>query len=132
MTSAYDRPGRTPPAPDAARTWRLGITTPVLTMLPHAHASWERSATIDDVATVARAADRLGYDYLTCSEHVVIPTDVADVRGQPLLGPPVHLRVSGRVTSHIRFATNVLVLGYHHPLEIAKRYGTLDQVSGAG
>jgi alkanesulfonate monooxygenase SsuD/methylene tetrahydromethanopterin reductase-like flavin-dependent oxidoreductase (luciferase family) len=23
-----------------------------------------------------------------------------------------------------------LVLGYHHPLEIAKRYGTLDQVSG--
>jgi probable F420-dependent oxidoreductase len=27
-------------------------------------------------------------------------------------------------------ATQVLVLGYHHPLEIAKRYGTLDQISG--
>ena len=26
-------------------------------------------------------------------------------------------------------ATNVLVLAYHHPLEIAKRYGTLDKVS---
>jgi probable F420-dependent oxidoreductase len=26
--------------------------------------------------------------------------------------------------------TNVLVLGYHHPLEIAKRYGTLDRLSG--
>ena len=34
------------------------------------------------------------------------------------------------MTSRIRLATNVLVLGYHHPLEIAKRYGTLDQVSG--
>ena len=33
-------------------------------------------------------------------------------------------------TARIRFATNVLVLGYHHPLEIAKRYGTLDKVSG--
>jgi probable F420-dependent oxidoreductase len=33
-------------------------------------------------------------------------------------------------TSRIRLATNVLVLGYHHPLEIAKRYGTLDLVSG--
>ena len=33
-------------------------------------------------------------------------------------------------TTRIRFATNVLVLGYHHPLEIAKRYGTLDRLSG--
>ena len=33
-------------------------------------------------------------------------------------------------TTRIGLATNVLVLGYHHPLEIAKRYGTLDQVSG--
>lgn len=24
----------------------------------------------------------------------------------------------------------MLVLGYHHPLEIAKRYGTLDRISG--
>src|SRR5205807_1878685 len=34
------------------------------------------------------------------------------------------------ITEQIRFATNVLVLGYHHPLAIAKRYGTLDAVSG--
>jgi probable F420-dependent oxidoreductase len=33
-------------------------------------------------------------------------------------------------TTRIRLATNVLVLGYHHPLEIAKRYGTLDCLSG--
>ncbi|OAP25318.1 MULTISPECIES: LLM class flavin-dependent oxidoreductase [Amycolatopsis] len=33
-------------------------------------------------------------------------------------------------TSRIRLVTQVLVLGYHHPLEIAKRYGTLDAVSG--
>jgi probable F420-dependent oxidoreductase len=33
-------------------------------------------------------------------------------------------------TTRIRLATSVLVLGYHHPLEIAKRYGTLDRISG--
>ena len=33
-------------------------------------------------------------------------------------------------TTTIRLATHVLVLGYHHPLAIAKRYGTLDRVSG--
>src|SRR6202011_2576133 len=32
-------------------------------------------------------------------------------------------------TERIRFATYVLVLGYHHPLAIAKRYGTLDRIS---
>ena len=33
-------------------------------------------------------------------------------------------------TQSIRLLTNVLVLGYHHPLAIAKRYGTLDRMSG--
>jgi probable F420-dependent oxidoreductase len=32
-------------------------------------------------------------------------------------------------TNRIRLATHVVVLGYHHPLALAKRYGTLDQVS---
>ena len=34
------------------------------------------------------------------------------------------------VTERIHLATSVVVLGYHHPLAIAKRYGTLDVVSG--
>jgi probable F420-dependent oxidoreductase len=130
VTSEYDRPGEAPSAPDAGGAWRLGITTPVLTMLPHAHASWERGATIEDVVAVARAADRLGYHYLTCSEHVVIPTDVAEARGSRYWDPLSTFGYLAAITSRIRFATNVLVLGYHHPLEIAKRYGTLDQVSG--
>ena len=109
---------------------RLGITTPVLTMLPDAHASWERDGTIDDVAAIARGAERLGYHHLTCSEHVVVPTDVAPVRGGRYWDPLATFGYLAAITSRIRLATNVLVLGYHHPLEIAKRYGTLDQVSG--
>jgi probable F420-dependent oxidoreductase len=33
-------------------------------------------------------------------------------------------------TTRIRLTTSVLVLPYHHPLEIAKRYGTLDRICG--
>ncbi len=106
----------------------VGITTPVLTMLPDAHAGWEEEGTIGDVAAVAETADRLGYFHLTCSEHVVIPTEVADVRGSRYWDPLATFGYLAAVTSRIRLATNVLVLGYHHPLEIAKRYGTLDQV----
>jgi len=77
---------------------------------------------------VARTADALGYYHLTCSEHVVVPVDVAPVRGGRYWDPLATFGYLAAVTSRIRLATNVLVLGYHHPLEIAKRYGTLDQV----
>jgi probable F420-dependent oxidoreductase len=121
-----ERPGSSG-TPVAARL-RVGITTPVLTMLPDAHAHWEQEGTIDDVVTVAEAADRLGFYHLTCSEHVIIPTDVAAARGSRYWDPLATLGYLAAFTSRIRLATNVLVLGYHHPLEIAKRYGTLDQV----
>ena len=76
---------------------RLGITTPVVSMLPGAHADWEVEGSIDQVATIARAADRLGYHHLTCSEHVVVPTDVAKVRGGRYQDRPrLHLRLPGR------------------------------------
>ena len=79
---------------------------------------------------MAKAADRLGYSHVSCSEHVIIPTDVAAVRGSRYWDPLATFGYLGAVTTRIRFVTNVLVLGYHHPLEIAKRYGTLDQVTG--
>ena len=109
---------------------RLGITTPVLTLVPGGHASWELDAGIEEVATVARSAETLGYYHLTCSEHVIIPTDVAATRGSRYWDPLATFGYLGAVTSRIRLATNVLVLGYHHPLAVAKRYGTLDQVCG--
>jgi probable F420-dependent oxidoreductase len=109
---------------------RVGLTSPVVTLLPGVHSEWERSAGIEDLALVAQAADRLGYDHLTCSEHVAVPTDVAEQRGGTYWDPLATLGFLAARTSRIRLATQVLVLGYHHPLAIAKRYGTLDAVSG--
>ncbi len=108
----------------------LGIITPILTMLPRAHASWEEDGTLDDVRTVAEAADRLGYHHMTCSEHVAIPSDVAAVRGARYWDPLATFGYLAAYTTTLRFATHVLVLGYHHPLELVKRYGTLDVVTG--
>lgn len=109
---------------------KLGIVTPVLTLLPGAHARWERDGTLDDVVRIAQAADELGIDHLTCSEHVVVPDEIAELRGGRYWDPLATLGFLAARTERIRLATSVLVLGYHHPLEIAKRYGTLDQVSG--
>jgi len=109
---------------------RVGIVTPVLTLLPGAHGRWERDAGIEEVARIAETADRLGYDHMTCSEHVAVPASVALARGATYWDPLATLGFVAARTSRLRLATGVLVLGYHHPLEIAKRYGTLDRVSG--
>jgi probable F420-dependent oxidoreductase len=109
---------------------RLGVITPVLTMLPRAHARWEESAGIAEVERVVVEAERLGYHHVTCSEHVAIPVDVADTRGARYWDPLSTFGYLAAKTRTIRLATHVLVLGYHHPLAIAKRYGTLDRVCG--
>lgn len=109
---------------------QIGIVSPVVTRVPGAHGAWEVDAGVDELAQVAECADRLGFHHLTCSEHVAVPTDVAAQRGATYWDPLATLGYLAARTTHIRLATQVLVLGYHHPLEIAKRYGTLDLVSG--
>ncbi|OUS92319.1 LLM class F420-dependent oxidoreductase [Rhodococcus sp. NCIMB 12038] len=108
----------------------IGIAPPIVIAHPAVRADWERGAGIAELTAIARTADRLGYHHLTCSEHVAVPTDVAVERGGTYWDPLATLGFLAAHTTTIRLATQVLVLGYHHPLEIAKRYGTLDVVSG--
>lgn len=107
----------------------LGIVTPVVTLNPRAHNPWEASAGLDELVAIAEVADRLGYHHLTCSEHVAVPADAAATRGGRYWDPAATLGYLAACTSRIKLATHVLVLGYHHPLAIVKRYGTLDVVS---
>jgi probable F420-dependent oxidoreductase len=108
---------------------KLSISTPVVTMFPQISADWEKRASIEDLAQIAEAADRLGYHHLTCSEHIALPAAERNRRGARYWDPLATLGYLAARTRRIRLATHVLVLGYHHPLEIAKRYGTLDKVS---
>ena len=108
---------------------KLSVGTPVVTMNPAAHAPWEEGASIAEIARVAETADRLGYHHLTCSEHIALPAAEIDRRGARYWDPLATFGYLAARTQQIRFATFVLVLPYHHPLEIAKRYGTLDKVS---
>ncbi len=108
---------------------KIGIATPVVTNVGGAALGWERDATIEDIGRVAETADRLGYHFLTCSEHIGMPSAEAGRRGARYWDPLATLGYIAARTQRIRLATMTLVLGYHHPLEIVKRYGTLDHVS---
>jgi probable F420-dependent oxidoreductase len=110
---------------------QLGIVTPIVNINPRFEApAWERDGTVDDIVAVAREAERLGYGWISCPEHIAIPEEVASVRGGRYWDPLVTLSYVAASTSTIGLLTHVLVLGYHHPLEIVKRYGTLDVASG--
>jgi probable F420-dependent oxidoreductase len=122
VSGGQDRPGL------SFRGATFGLLTPVLSLVPQGHSDWEPDGTIDDVRRIAEAADHLGYDYLTCSEHVAIPIDAMDLPGPRYWDPLATFGFLAAFTSRIRLATSILVLGYHHPLDIAKRYGTLDRI----
>lgn len=109
---------------------RLGVVSPIVTANPGAHADWEATAGIAELGQVAEAADRLGLHHLTCSEHVAVPAADVQARGGTYWDPLATFGYLAARTSQIRLLTQVLVIGYHHPLAIAKRYGTLDRVSG--
>jgi probable F420-dependent oxidoreductase len=109
---------------------RFGVQTPIVTLLPRREPTWEAEAGPEELRQIAVAADALGYAHLTCSEHVGIPTQVAQVRGGRYYDPLATFGFMAALTRQIRFLTHVIVLPYHHPLAVAKRYGTLDRISG--
>ncbi len=108
---------------------RYGLITPIVSLLPGTP-DWERDATPADLAAIAGAADSLGFEYLTCSEHVGIPLADVPLRGPRFYDPLATLSFLAAKTERIRLLSHVVVLPYHHPLAIAKRYGTLDRLSG--
>jgi len=110
---------------------RLGIVTPVVNLNPRFDPpEWERRGGIEDILEVARAAERMGYQWVSCPEHVAIPQDTASSRGGRYWDPLTTLSFVAASTRTIGLLSHVLVLGYHHPLEVVKRYGTLDVASG--
>jgi probable F420-dependent oxidoreductase len=110
---------------------RLGLITPVVNLNPRFEPpAWERRGGIRDVVAVARAAERLGYHWVSCPEHIAIPEEVAGTRGGRYWDPVTTLSFVAASTRRIGLLSHVLVLGYHHPLEVVKRYGTLDVASG--
>ncbi|ASR36312.1 LLM class F420-dependent oxidoreductase [Prauserella marina] len=106
---------------------RCGISTPIVTLAGR-RPEWEHAAGLPEVSTVARTADRLGFEFLTCPDHVAVPPGLA--RGERFYDPLATFSYLAALTERIRFLPYVLVLPFYHPLELAKRYGTLDLLSG--
>jgi probable F420-dependent oxidoreductase len=94
------------------------------------------------IAELAEMGDRLGYDSLQVSDHVVVPAEIRSrypysASGLPSWRPetdyfePISMLgfLAGR-THRARLGTSVLVLPYRHPVVTAKQLASIDALSG--
>jgi probable F420-dependent oxidoreductase len=91
---------------------------------------WEAEAGVDDLVAVAQAADRAGALYVGVCEHVAIPRPLDETMGPTWYHPVATLGFLAGLTTRVRLLSHVLALPYHHPLEVAKAFATLDRLSG--
>ncbi|AIA04203.1 TIGR03619 family F420-dependent LLM class oxidoreductase [Streptomyces noursei] len=91
---------------------------------------WEAGAGPADLVAVARAADRAGFAYVACCEHVAIPRRLAGPMGTVWYDPVATLSYLAAVTERVRLLSHVAVVGLRHPLLGAKQYATVDRLSG--
>jgi len=106
---------------------KVGISSPVVALSGN-RPEWEEHAGVPELVRVAQAADRLGYDFMTCPDHVAVPQGVP--QRERFYDPLATFSFLAGQTERLRFLPYVLVLPLYHPLELAKRYGTLDFLSG--
>ncbi|GGZ75615.1 LLM class F420-dependent oxidoreductase [Streptomyces bluensis] len=91
---------------------------------------WEAGAGPDDLAEIARTADRCGFAYLASCDHVAIPRRLAAAMSTVWYDPVATLAFLAAVTERVRLLSHVAVVGLRHPLLTAKQYATLDHLSG--
>jgi alkanesulfonate monooxygenase SsuD/methylene tetrahydromethanopterin reductase-like flavin-dependent oxidoreductase (luciferase family) len=77
-----------------------------------------------------RVVERLGFDLLMVSDHVVVTRDVAVRYPEPFFEPFTTLSWLAGLTTRVRLGTTVIVLPYRHPLLVARMAGNLDELSG--
>jgi len=92
---------------------------------------WLGDAPAETVVALARAADELGFAFVTAQDHSVAPRQwAADGGGQTWFEPFVVLSYAAAVTKRVRLLTDVVIVPYRSPFQIAKISASLDQLSG--
>jgi alkanesulfonate monooxygenase SsuD/methylene tetrahydromethanopterin reductase-like flavin-dependent oxidoreductase (luciferase family) len=110
---------------------RFGTSLPAIQQIPSRVRPWEREVGGSELLTAARAAEAAGFDWVSCSDHPLVPVSRAEAMGPTWYDAGSTLAFVAGVTARIRLLPHVLVIPYRHPLLVAKQYGTLDHLSEA-
>ncbi len=91
----------------------------------------DRWQSYEDMAEAVVVAERVGFDYVTIPDHVLVPQGPEQPRSGVVFPDVIPLAafLAAR-TTRIRFVFTALVVPLRHPVVLAKQLATLDQVSG--
>ncbi|KWT58618.1 LLM class F420-dependent oxidoreductase [Streptomyces albus subsp. albus] len=91
---------------------------------------WEAGAGPADLVEIACAADRHGFAYIACCEHIGVPHRLAAAMSTVWYDPVATLAYLAAATTRVRLLSHIALVGLRHPLITAKQYATLDHLSG--
>ena len=97
------------------------------------------TASADTISTVAETAERIGLDSVWTFERLLSPTAGARMNGQIVPLPDAYdsvfsplevLAFAAARTSRVALGTSIVVALLHNPADLARRFATLDRLSG--
>jgi probable F420-dependent oxidoreductase len=91
---------------------------------------WEADAGAAELAAIVRKADETGFFYVAVCDHLAV-TKPMDAHMQTTWFETIAtLGWIAALTTNVRVMSHVYVLSYRHPLQTAKAFMTLDELSG--
>ncbi len=88
------------------------------------------SASADMIRRWAALVEGLGYHSLMTSDHVAVTPDVGRRYPAPLFEPISTLGWLAGITRRLAIGSTVIILPYRSPLETARAFANIDQMSG--
>ena len=106
-----------------------GIQLPIQSQSSLFVQPWEATASVDDLAAIAQAAERGGALYVAVCDHIAIPDDRVEAMGSVWYDTIATLGWLAAQTSTVNLLSHVYVVPYRNPLIVAKSFATLDRLS---
>jgi probable F420-dependent oxidoreductase len=107
-----------------------GIQLPVQSKSKTFVEDWELPAGADALAAIARQADEAGFLYVAVCDHLAVTKPLDAHMGTTWYETVATLGWLAAQTQRVRLLSHVYVLSYRHPLQTAKAFMTLDELSG--
>jgi probable F420-dependent oxidoreductase len=92
--------------------------------------TWEDDADSTAIGALARQADAAGFFYVAVSDHLAVPKPLDEHMQTTWYDTVTTLGWLAGITERVRLLSHVYVLPYRHPLQTAKSFMTLDELSG--
>ena len=83
----------------------------------------------ETISRSASLAEELGYDSVWTTDHVLVPTSMAEPYGS-LIESLIALTVAAAATEQVRLGTSIIVTPQREPVLLAKQLAAIDVISG--